>query len=214
MLRHLLTTSLVLLGLIICSGCAAESQIFTESDNGRSVAVNKGDKFTITLESNPTTGYVWAVESVDTSIITHDSQFSYESQSDLVGGGGAESIVFEAVSSGETTIQLKYWRSFEPDNPPIETFSITVIRPDSLILSGNLDVSKTYRANLLIKTEGSTIVSDSADVRFISGDLIRLKSGFRVGKDAKFRANEGATTRDKNDSGSSMIIEKDSAQKN
>jgi predicted secreted protein len=48
--------------------------------------------------------------------------------SGIVGAGGVEHFEFEGISTGNTEISLIYWRSFEPNNPPLETknFKVTL----------------------------------------------------------------------------------------
>jgi inhibitor of cysteine peptidase len=53
----------------------------------------------------------------------------FEPKSDLVGAPGVETLRFQAVDSGETTLQLVYHRPWEAGVAPLETFAALVIVP-------------------------------------------------------------------------------------
>src|SRR5258706_5991448 len=56
--------------LLACSSTiAADLATITEAQNGKSVAVAKGSSVVISLESNPTTGYVWQVSKNDSTVL-------------------------------------------------------------------------------------------------------------------------------------------------
>jgi predicted secreted protein len=92
---------------------------------GEPVHVSKGDEFVIALSSNPSTGYSWAA--------TDDPDVAFVSSRETAGGGrpGAsvmQVLTFRAVKPGQSTLELTYARSFEPDVPAAETarFPVTV----------------------------------------------------------------------------------------
>ena len=114
------------LGLALFSGCGANGTPLTDSDNGRNITLNTGEIITLTLESNPTTGYSWQVMEVENAVLTQDGEADYKSESqNLVGAGGTETFQFKAVGSGKTTLKLGYMRPWE-SVPPIDTFTIQV----------------------------------------------------------------------------------------
>jgi predicted secreted protein len=82
--------------------------------------------FIITLNSNPTTGYTWK-ETYDNTMLKMVKRYTPAS-SGMVGAGGVERFEFQGIRSGDTEISLIYWRSFEPNNPPLETktFKVTI----------------------------------------------------------------------------------------
>lgn len=104
----------------------------TAEDNGKSYTVNVGDTITVLLEGNPTTGYEWESEPIITgfaTLILLDIEPSYtpaETDSDIAGGGGTFIFGYQAVGAGSGEIELKYWRPFEPENEPLETFNVTL----------------------------------------------------------------------------------------
>jgi predicted secreted protein len=86
-----------------------------------------GESFSITLESNPTTGYKWELsDPVDTRIIKLVGSAFRAAESKLLGAGGREIWTFKAVGKGRTEIRMKYVRPWEKDIPPIETEVIKV----------------------------------------------------------------------------------------
>ena len=88
--------------------------------------VNVGETFTITLESNPTTGYQWQLaKPLDEKILKLvSSKYEMEEPKNLetgyVGVGGHEYWTFKAVGKGTTLIELMYVRPWEKDVPPVE----------------------------------------------------------------------------------------------
>ncbi len=95
-----------------------------------STEVDVGDEFTVTLDSNPTTGYEWQLaDTLDGSILELvGSEYTVPNDVGLVGAGGIEVWTFKAVGSGETTVPMNYVRPWEEDGTPAKAlmFSITV----------------------------------------------------------------------------------------
>lgn len=101
-----------------------------EDDDGTQVILEPGQILVVTLESNPTTGYSWAVVEKQDSILAQqgDSEFVQPEQNDgIVGAGGWEVFRVMAVNTGQETLELVYRRSWETDADPAKTFSIDVI---------------------------------------------------------------------------------------
>lgn len=102
----------------------------TADDNGKSYTVSVGDTITVVLEGNPTTGYTWESDLLATgfaTLILLDDEPLYtpaETDSQIVGGGGTFTFDFQAITAGPAEIKLKYWRPFEPETEPLETFSV------------------------------------------------------------------------------------------
>jgi len=90
------------------------------------ITVPVGVSFTINVNANPTTGYTWEV-GFDQSLLKLVKRYT-PSGTGMIGAGGVESFEFEGMKAGETEIYLNYKRSFEPNNPALETknFKVTV----------------------------------------------------------------------------------------
>lgn len=98
----------------------------TEADNGKSYTVRTGDHVQITLNSNPTTGYEWAVQSLKGTVISYLGSNYESSGGNMPGTGGTQTLTFRAELPGDSPIELKYWRSFEGDSSIGQTFSIQI----------------------------------------------------------------------------------------
>ena len=110
---------LIILPLFFLSSC-----IQSEVINARA-----GENFTISLESNPTTGYSWQLKKpLDEKFVQLVGSEYVPSRTDLVGAGGTEKWTFRAVKKGTTRLSLKYVRPWEKDKPAVEekTFLVRV----------------------------------------------------------------------------------------
>ena len=115
--------------LALFSGCGTKGTSLTDADNGKQIAVKSGDLVTLTLVSNPTTGYSWQVMEIDSAILVQDGEPEYKQSpgsEGLVGAGGTETFRFKVVGSGETTLNLGYMRPWESVQPT-ETFKVQVV---------------------------------------------------------------------------------------
>ena len=119
----------MLLFLLLTTGCSQPAEITLDmSADGSQVAMDTGQELVVRLESNPTTGYSWAVLGIDTAVLRQIGDVEYEpADTGLVGSGGWESCRFEAVAAGQTTLELVYRRPWEEDVTPEQTFTLDVI---------------------------------------------------------------------------------------
>jgi len=81
-------------------------------DKEQNITVRKGQEFTITLDSNPTSGYIWvaAFNTYTINVISHDFQ---PTSPKLIGGSGKDVFTFKAISSGTTVLKMVCKRSWE-----------------------------------------------------------------------------------------------------
>ncbi len=98
----------------------------TQGDNDGTFDVNVDEVITITLPANPSTGYEWAVAEINAGIVLYEGSDFKQSETDAVGSDGEEVLQFRAVRDGSTSIELKYWRSWEGDSSISDTFSVTI----------------------------------------------------------------------------------------
>lgn len=130
MADKLIRTTVVMsffLGVALFSGCGANGLYFSDLDNGRLVTPKPGDSISISLESNPTTGYSWYVLEANDSVVSQIGEVDYKSDGTYSeGAGGIETYNFTIVGEGDTTLKLGYLRPWE-DAPPIETFTIQIV---------------------------------------------------------------------------------------
>ena len=87
---------------------AAPVQTFTDPASGTEITLRPGGKLNLKLDSNPTTGYFWYLKDIDASQL---DELSNDYNADpapegLVGSGGHQLFVFEALSTGKSNLVL------------------------------------------------------------------------------------------------------------
>ena len=109
-------------------GCSVMNHTIkvNETQNGTTVELAHGDELVITLEGNPTTGYQWEMLPNSEGVVELQGDPEYKSGGKLAGSGGQYKFAFKAIKAGATTVNLKYYRSFEADVPPIQTYTINI----------------------------------------------------------------------------------------
>jgi len=111
--------------LLCFSSCGTQTITMTQTDNGKAVQVHAGDTMVIQLDENASTGYTWAVNKIDTTVLLLQSS-TYTASGNVPGSGGTRVFTFLAKNPGTVQLQLKYWRSFVGDSSIIQRYSITV----------------------------------------------------------------------------------------
>lgn len=123
----------LLFGILVISslyGCKTQnSEVFVEetktyADPNVTIEVQRGEKFQIALESNPTTGYEWEFET-DPNLISLINQ-TFKPESDLIGAGGTETFKFSALNEGEAKIVFSYKRSWEKEVIEKKVFQVKI----------------------------------------------------------------------------------------
>lgn len=125
----------ILAAAIVMSGCNISPQpeptprpALTIADHGGQVELAAGDLIVVTLEGNPSTGYTWEVQDLDTSMFEMVGEPVFESSSPgLVGAGGTLTLTFKALQPGTATLNLVYHRPWETEVEPADAFSVTVV---------------------------------------------------------------------------------------
>ncbi|MFA4906124.1 MAG: protease inhibitor I42 family protein [Candidatus Margulisiibacteriota bacterium] len=95
----------------------------------QSLKTSVGQKFTITLKSNATTGYGWQLaKPIDGKMLKLIGSKYYPQRTGLVGSGGVERWMFRALKCGKTQVSFKYVRPWEKNVPPVDTrvYQITI----------------------------------------------------------------------------------------
>ena len=117
----------LLLGLLACSP-KMTMQSLTSGDAGKVVNVPAGEEVMVTLESNITTGYSWTENAtLSNGAVLRQTSHEYQPPAEAIPGrGGQEVWTFKALAAGTTTVSMEYKRPFEPNNPPANTFNVTV----------------------------------------------------------------------------------------
>jgi inhibitor of cysteine peptidase len=96
------------------------------SDDGRAIALLVGEKLTVTLPSNPATGYCWTLASLDRAVLgflghSHWKELPPPAAED----GGREVWELRALSPGRTALAMEYRRPWE-NGTPHAAFAVNV----------------------------------------------------------------------------------------
>ena len=122
----------LLLMAVLVGACRPDEAVLTGADEGTSVDLQPGERVTVRLDSNATTGYAWnlAVE-LDKNVVRLVSSDYEVVDEGTEGGGGVETWVFEAVRAGDQTVQLDYSFQDEPERTTQEFTFHVVVREDT-----------------------------------------------------------------------------------
>jgi len=106
---------------VSCDDFVSTRHISKETD------VAASDLFTVTLCSNPTTGFQWeSAELSDQSVLEQIAHKFEAPETTLVGAGGKEVWTFRALEPGTSTISMEYSRPWEGGEKAEWTFVLTV----------------------------------------------------------------------------------------
>lgn len=126
MKRKFLVTVLCAVLLLSVTSCGPKKIQIKEEINGQAIELKTGQKISISLESNPTTGFNWEVIEIDPLLLKQVGEPDYKSDSKLIGAGGVITFTFEALQTGKSTVKLIYHRSFEKDVAPEKTYEVFI----------------------------------------------------------------------------------------
>ena len=102
--------------------------VFKPGENGNAIKAGIGDNFTITMESNPTTGYSWQVAGeLDSDLVQLVGSKFVPGETSRIGAPGKEEWVFKAIGEGKTTVSFNYVRPWEKDVIPARTDSFDIV---------------------------------------------------------------------------------------
>lgn len=105
---------------------ATAARPLDEADEGASVEVAPGRPLVVSLKSNPTTGYDWAVVAAPEALGDPESSFEAP-DGGAEGASGRRRFTWtpsRALPPGEHALVLGYRRAFEGDKPPIKTYRL------------------------------------------------------------------------------------------
>lgn len=116
------------LSISVLGACGSDSASTEITPNDTEFEVDVGDEFTVTLESNVTTGYSWQLEQpLDDSLLTLVDDDYIAPETDTAGAPGEQQLTFRSVGGGNTTIELWYIRPFDNPPDPAERSSFPVV---------------------------------------------------------------------------------------
>jgi inhibitor of cysteine peptidase len=128
MFRKILFPGILAFVIFVATGCSPAKPVnLTSANKGSQVSVNVGDKIVISLEGNPSTGFTWEAQGLDTAIFLQVGEAAFESSDPgLVGAGGTLTLTFKALKAGTASLELVYHRPWETGVAPQDTFSVAV----------------------------------------------------------------------------------------
>ncbi len=142
-MKNKVWVALTLVGLLLttaaCSAAAGASgkdlvnipaaDFDKQANIAREVEVKAGDTFTITLDSNATTGFQWTVQAniANESILNQKAHDYVAPNGNALGQAGTEQWTFKAVNAGTTTVSLSYDHTWEGGEKGVRTFELTAI---------------------------------------------------------------------------------------
>jgi inhibitor of cysteine peptidase len=89
------------------------------------ITVSKGHEFTITLQSNPGTGYQW-IPTFNTTILNLVSHEYKPASTKLLGSPGTDVFTFKAINHDTDTVKMIYKRSWEKEFVQEKIFIVNV----------------------------------------------------------------------------------------
>ncbi len=123
-MKKIINTSSVIVLLILASITYSQEKTYVEKDSEISASV--GENFTISLESNQSTGYSWSVGMVSDNAQVVVAGMDYDLPDNAkTGQGGAEVWHMKAVAPGTVKLMFYYARSWEKE-APAKTLTFTV----------------------------------------------------------------------------------------
>lgn len=130
--RWLIALIVVLVVILVACGDDDDvDQTFTSPEER--FLVDPGDQFTVVLESNATTGFMWELSAdIPREVVVLVQDMYIEPDTDLVGAPGRQELTFEATGEGSTFIQLWYIRSFDDPPEPADRAQFEVIVGDGV----------------------------------------------------------------------------------
>jgi len=103
-----------------------------ERDHGRDFTIYVGEEFSIRLQGNPTTGYLWGVAANDSAVLKQKGEIVFVADNDRMGAGGQSIFRFVPSEVGSVRLKLVYRRPWEKGIPPTKVFEVTVVVKDGI----------------------------------------------------------------------------------
>jgi len=101
--------------------------------------VSEGQVLVFSLDSNPSTGYLWETAEMDGEILSQTGTAEFRQEARLLGAPGKQILHFESIGTGETNLELVYHRPWEKDTEPTREMCIQAGGIDLPDLVAHLD---------------------------------------------------------------------------
>lgn len=131
----------------------------TKADNGKVIAVNKGDRIELALDCNPSTGYSWQITGLNTAVLKQAGDMTFKPSSNAIGAGGTCTFAFDAVATGASALKLGYkqWWDEEMKQDPTFDAAIVVNTPPAPTAAATPKAGAPFIVNLTEKDNGATV---------------------------------------------------------
>ena len=106
-------------------GAPPSSLTVTQADEGKTFELAAGQCLNVRLGTQPSTGYGWEVAPDSTPLLTFKDA-SILNPATMPGAVEIKELVFCAAAAGHGALKLVYRRSWEKDQPPAKSFSLSV----------------------------------------------------------------------------------------
>lgn len=123
-IRYLTTIFLV---PTLLSVTAFAETVLMEADCGKTISLKSQEEVMVSLPSNPTTGYGWAMveQDTDAAVAVVSKEFRRSaSPAGSIGAGGVELFRLRLLKAGSFTVTFVYRRSWEKEREPERVFRI------------------------------------------------------------------------------------------
>ena len=135
-MKKILLNSILPSILLLVSACTGQASTpivsppanqYTLTDPAVPLEISNGSEFYIAVPSNPSTGYHWQVmNDWDPKVfVTRGTLYQSTSPEGIVGGGGMDIFLFQAVGTGEAVFTIGYFPPANTDTPE-QTLTFTV----------------------------------------------------------------------------------------
>ncbi|MBJ9976005.1 protease inhibitor I42 family protein [Pseudomonas sp. S75] len=118
------------LSLALLAGCAQQSRqpVELDAESECPQRLSTGQTLTLTLASNPTTGYRWLVRDPAAHVLRSLGPEIYNSPEDngLVGSSGTSTWRYQASTPGEGHLVLVYQQPWAQEVQPVQTFECAI----------------------------------------------------------------------------------------
>lgn len=113
--------------LLACNTSTGSNRIVTLQDAGKTVELKTEQTFRVTLDGNPTTGYLWEVDAGSTAPVRQVGEAEFKPASQAIGAGGQQTLTFRTASTGQGTLKILYHRPWETGIAPEQVFEVHII---------------------------------------------------------------------------------------
>ena len=116
------------LAALALAGCSMGRHDIESPGTSQTIRVESGDRFFMTLEENPTTGYRWQATCNDTDVDVIVEHKPPQAAEGLAGAPGTADVTIRVHRGydGPSTVTFRYKRPWEAE--PIKTFTITLFK--------------------------------------------------------------------------------------